>query len=96
MHQAVLVATAWAAKMWRQIRYLPFAQQRRVVRWHSYTTTAVFDLLRDKSRQEGRKDRQLGVRLARLTLDSLVRPERFQARRSPSGDAGPLSDRSTR
>ncbi len=71
-----------AAKTWRQIRDLPFEEQREAVDWHPYRTTALFDLLREKSRREGRKDRQRGVRLAKLALVALgrtgeARSERF-------------------
>ena len=60
-----------AAKICREIRELPFVEQRPLVRWHPFRTTALFDLLRVESRREGRKDRELGIRLAELALDSL-------------------------
>jgi AraC-like DNA-binding protein len=60
-----------AEELWEEIRPLPFEKQRSVVRWHPFRTTALFDHLRRKSREEGRKDRQLGVRLAELALVSL-------------------------
>lgn len=60
-----------AEELWEEIRPLSFERQRSVVRWHPFRTTALFDHLRRKSREEGRKDRQLGVRLAELAVVSL-------------------------
>ena len=60
-----------AAALWEEIREQPFKKQRELVRAHVFRGTALFDLLRGKSRREGRKDRRLGIRLARLALASL-------------------------
>ncbi len=62
-----------AALLWGDIRERSFAGQKAGVRCRFFSTTALFDLLRETSREEGRKDRQLGVRLARLALLSLDR-----------------------
>ncbi len=57
---------------WEELRYMPAKKQREVVREpYGVTTPALFDVLREKSREEGRKDRQVGVRLAKLALASL-------------------------
>jgi AraC-like DNA-binding protein len=57
---------------WERLRHLPPGEQKAVVRQpYAPRTTALFDLLREKSREEGRKDRQTGVRLAELALASL-------------------------
>jgi AraC-like DNA-binding protein len=57
---------------WEDLRYLPPAEQKDLVRRHySLTTPALFDLLREKSREEGRKDREAGVRVAELAIASL-------------------------
>jgi AraC-like DNA-binding protein len=63
---------AVALAHWEDLRYLPPAEQKDLVRRHySLTTPALFDLLREKSREEGRKDRQAGVRIAELAIASL-------------------------
>ncbi len=57
---------------WEELRHLPAKKQREMVREpYSLTTPALFDVLREKSREEGRKDRQVGVRLAEVALASL-------------------------
>ncbi|MCP3963275.1 MAG: helix-turn-helix domain-containing protein [bacterium] len=62
-----------AEKIWLQIRDLPRDQQELVVREQvAFSSSALFDVLREKSREEGRRDRQLGVRIAELALTSLV------------------------
>jgi AraC-like DNA-binding protein len=61
-----------ALAYWEDLRHLPATEQLELVRRpYGMATTALFDLLREKSREEGRKDRQVGVRLARLALASL-------------------------
>ena len=45
------------------------------VRRHLFRSTVFFDLLRRKSRQEGRKSRQRGIELAKLVLVSLERSD---------------------
>ncbi len=60
-----------ADRLWRRIRALPSKEQKRCVRGHLFQSTAFFDLLRTKSRQEGRRDRQHGVRVAELAVVSL-------------------------
>jgi hypothetical protein len=64
-----------ADQLWQRIRALPFADQKRDVRDHLFRSTVLFDLLRKKSREEGRKDREQGVEIARLALVSLERHE---------------------
>ncbi|MEE8525461.1 MAG: hypothetical protein V3T72_16105 [Thermoanaerobaculia bacterium] len=61
-----------ALALWERLRYLPPREQREAVRQPgALSTTVLFDVLREKSREEGRKDRQAGVRLAELALASL-------------------------
>jgi tetratricopeptide (TPR) repeat protein len=60
-----------AEGLWEEIRELPFDEQRRHVREYRFRGTALFDLLRRKSREEGRKDRQMGIRVAKLALASV-------------------------
>ncbi len=57
---------------WEKLKHLSPRDQKILVRQpYAPTTTALFDLLRMKSREEGRKDRQEGVRIAELALASL-------------------------
>ncbi|MCP5109756.1 MAG: tetratricopeptide repeat protein, partial [bacterium] len=56
---------------WQQLRPLAFDEQKRRVRRVRFHSTALFDLLREKSREEGRRDRQRGVEVAELALISL-------------------------
>ncbi len=60
-----------AEDLWRKIRDLPFAEQCQEVRRYRFSSTVLFDLLRRKSRLEGRKKRQRGIDLAKLALVSL-------------------------
>ena len=60
-----------ARQIWRRIRDLPAPAQRRWLRQCDFRTPALFDLLREVSRREGRRDRRRGVEIARLALDSL-------------------------
>jgi AraC-like DNA-binding protein len=60
-----------AEQIWQQIHALPFDEQQRTLRSYLFRSTALFDLLRRKSREEGRKDRRRGVDVARLALVSL-------------------------
>ena len=62
-----------AEDLWLKIRDLPFAEQCRRVRATRFASPALFDLLRRKSRLEGRKSRWRGVELAKLALVSLER-----------------------
>jgi len=57
--------------VWPTLAGLSFAEQRRYVRQCRSWTTALFDFLHEKSREEGRRDRQRGIELAQLALDSL-------------------------
>jgi len=62
-----------AEQMWVVLRQLDRGQQKILVSEQvHFTTPALFRLLLKKSRSEGRKDRQLGVRYAQLALDSLA------------------------
>ncbi len=65
-----------AEDLWRKIRDLPFAEQCQKVRRYRFSSTVLFDLLRKKSRLEGRKKRQRGIELAKLALVSLERSDR--------------------
>ncbi|MEE8524524.1 MAG: AraC family transcriptional regulator, partial [Thermoanaerobaculia bacterium] len=61
-----------ALAFWERLRQLAATEQREVVRQPgALRTTALFDVLREKSREEGRRDRQAGVRLAETALASL-------------------------
>ncbi len=60
-----------AKGLWWEIRDLPFAEQRRRLRRHLFCSTALFDLLREASRREGRKSRRRGIEVAELALVSL-------------------------
>ncbi len=60
-----------AEKIWETLCLRPFEEQQGIVRGYLFHSTALFDLLRKKSREEGRKDRRLGIKLARLALVSL-------------------------
>ncbi len=60
-----------AEEIWREIRDLAPEEQRRRLRRYEFRSEALFDLLRETSRQEGRCDRQLGIHLAELALISL-------------------------
>jgi tetratricopeptide (TPR) repeat protein len=61
-----------ATRVWEELEDRPIAEQRAVVRRQiCFRTTALFDLLRAKSREAGRRDRQRGVEVAELALASL-------------------------
>ena len=61
-----------AEQLWDSIRELPGEEQRSMVRDRiAFRSPALFDLLRQKSRDEGRSDRSRGVWLAELALESL-------------------------
>ncbi len=60
-----------AEGLWQEIRHLPFEEQRRRVRRYLFASTALFDLLRETSRQEGRRSRRRGIEVAELALVSL-------------------------
>ena len=60
-----------AEEIWREIRDLAPEEQRRRLRRYEFRSEALFDLLRETSRREGRRDRQRGVHLAELALLSL-------------------------
>ena len=61
-----------AERAWRAIEDRPREEQLAAVRFQaSFSTPAFFELLRQKSREEGRKDRQRGLQLAELALASL-------------------------
>ncbi len=61
-----------AVKVWDAIKSLPFAQQKERIRQQvGFDTSALFDLLRERSREEGRRQPQRGIEVAMLTLESL-------------------------
>ncbi|MEE8522474.1 MAG: AraC family transcriptional regulator [Thermoanaerobaculia bacterium] len=70
-----------AERIWETVRERPFEEQQGIVRGYLFHSTALFDLLREKSREEGRQDRRRGVRLARLALISLERHEEILGER---------------
>lgn len=56
--------------VWKEIRARPWAEQVDVVRHHlRFSTRAFLYLLGEKSCEEGRKDPQAGIRIARLALE---------------------------
>ncbi len=66
-----------AEEIWREIRDLAPEEQRRRLLCYEFRSRALFDLLREKSRQKGRLDRQQGVNLAELALVSLANLDEF-------------------
>ena len=60
-----------AEGLWQKLRDLPYDEQCQQVRRYRFCSTVLFDLLRQRSRREGRKDRQRGVEMAKLALVSL-------------------------
>ncbi len=60
-----------AEHLWEGIRGLAFEDQQRQVRGYLFQSTVLFDLLREKSREVGHRDRTLGIRIAELALGSL-------------------------
>jgi AraC-like DNA-binding protein/tetratricopeptide (TPR) repeat protein len=60
-----------AAEVWAKLAELPFAEQRELVRAWTFWTSATFKYLQQKARIEGRRNKKLGVQVARLTLDCL-------------------------
>ncbi len=61
----------YAEDLWRRIRDLSPEEKRKEVRAFLFCSPVFFDLLRRKSRLEGRCDRQRGIELAKLALISL-------------------------
>lgn len=64
-----------AEGLWQKIRELPLEEQKRHVRRFLFHSTVLFDLLRQKSRLEGRKSRPRGIELAELALVSLEKSD---------------------
>ncbi len=61
-----------ANNVWKKLKERDFAEQLEVARLQiSFRTTALFDLLREKSLEEGRVDHERGVQLAEVALASL-------------------------
>jgi len=58
-------------QLWALLSGLSYSAQRELIALYPFTTTAFFDLLRQKSREEGCRDRQRGIELAELALLSL-------------------------
>ena len=81
-----------AEALWLEIRDLPFAEQCRRVRIYLFCSTVLFDLLRRKSRLEGRKSRRRGVELAELALISLEKSDRVFGERIHDLRARGLAD----
>ncbi len=62
----------WSAEgYWQELRGLAFGEQLQRIRRVRFHSTAFFDLLRKRSREQGRRDRRRGVELAELALASL-------------------------
>ncbi len=60
-----------AEGVWQELQAVPVEEQKRSLRRVRFHSTALFDLLREKSREEGRRDRRRGVEVAELALISL-------------------------
>ncbi len=61
-----------AEKVWKNLRNRIFSDQQLLIGLQiSFQTTALFDVLREKSIEEGRMERQRGIQLAQLALASL-------------------------
>jgi hypothetical protein len=58
-------------QLWPMLSGLSYSAQQELVVLYPFKTTALFDLLRQKSRQEGRLDDQRGIELAELARLSL-------------------------
>ena len=62
-----------AKRIWSRIKDRSNLEQIALVRLQAdFKTTALFDLLREKSREEGRRDRRRGIEVAELALHSLT------------------------
>ena len=81
-----------AEALWSKIRDLPFEEQCWRVRRSLFCSTVLFDLLRRKSRLEGRKSRRRGVELAKLALVSLEGSDRVFGERIHDLRARGLAD----
>lgn len=60
------------SRLWPEIAGQAFDRQRCLVRSCGLVTPALYELLHRKSREEGRADRQRGIELAQLALDSVA------------------------
>lgn len=60
-----------AEQWWRFLRELSDGERRRALRGALFETPALFEHLSRASREEGRENRQHGIELAELALDSL-------------------------
>ncbi len=66
------------ATIWPRLAGLPFEEQRDLVRQcRPFSTSAFYDFLHQKSREEGRRDRRRGIDLARLAVDTLDANKHF-------------------
>ncbi|MCP4547334.1 MAG: helix-turn-helix domain-containing protein, partial [bacterium] len=69
---ALLLEEVATEEFWEKIKHRDFSEQQLLIRYQVYLdTTTLFNLLRQKSLEEGRKDRQMGVHVARLALASI-------------------------
>ncbi len=69
---AEFVEEVMAQRLWERIRSRPWNDQRTLVKSQfCFSTPVLFELLLSKSREEGRENRERGVQIARLALDSL-------------------------
>jgi tetratricopeptide (TPR) repeat protein len=71
-------------EIWPTLLSLPFAEQRRYVRQCRCWTPALFHFLHQKSREEGRLDRQRGKEISQLVLDLLDENEELLGTRTYS------------
>ncbi|MCP4656819.1 MAG: hypothetical protein GY856_15525, partial [bacterium] len=58
-------------QLWPLLSGLSYRAQREIVARYPFTSPALFDLLRQKSRAEGRRDPERGIELAELAVLSL-------------------------
>ena len=77
------VEEALAETVWRAIEKRPYDEQLAALGQAGFTTPALFDLLREKSRELGRRDRRLGVELAELAVASLETTDEVLGRALP-------------
>ncbi len=66
---AEAMANAWSAAVWQSIETVSFEVAAATVRLHG--SRSLFDLLLERSREEGRRDPHRGVELARLAVECL-------------------------
>jgi len=72
---AALERSVAVEQIWPALTELSFDAQQRLVKLLPFTTTALCDFLREKSREASRRDSRRGVELAELARLSLAASE---------------------